>query len=220
MKFSTWPENSMNLNLKIVNTVPKKNDVQISGNKAEALKGLYNKLEKFDKFPFKAYAKNLVFSDGNADADLMLIGEAPGEDEDKEGKPFVGRSGKLLSSFLETLGFDRSKYYITNIINWRPPGNRTPTPEEIELAKPFVIEHIQIIKPKLIITVGSVALKALGITQGITMAQGKLFEVELAGKVYRVFPVYHPSYALRMPSKKRDLWLSLLKMEEELAKIK
>lgn len=190
--------------------------------KQNALDALRAKLESFDKLQFKVHANNLVFSDGNSNAKLMLIGEAPGEEEDKLGKPFVGKSGKLLSQFLESIvdeggKYDRTRYYITNIIPWRPPGNRTPTADEVELMRPFVLEHISIIDPVLIVPVGAVALKAMGL-DGITSKQGKLHQVDLGSIVglRNIFPVYHPSYALRVPSKKRDLWLSLLKMQEVL----
>lgn len=206
--------------------------------KAKKLYQLSEKLKQFEGISFKnppsfvqsdfiqpSFVKpnfvqpNFVFSDGNYNSKLMLIGEAPGEEEDKLGKPFVGKSGMLLNGYLEALHFDRTKYYITNILPWRPPGNRTPTAEEIEKMKPFVIEHINIIEPKLIVTIGAVALNALGIHEGITKMQGKLCEIMIEDKHYKVFPIYHPSYCLRMPSKKRDLWRSLLKMQEIYAKL-
>ncbi len=188
-----------------------------NSSKQELLEALRLKLDSINGISFKSFA-NLVFADGNIDSRLMLVGEAPGEEEDKEGKPFVGKSGKLLTRFLELIvddngPYDRTRYYITNILSWRPPGNRTPTLEEIEIMKPYVIEHINIIDPLLIVPVGAIALKALSL-QGITSSQGKLHKVMLGGIERNIFPVYHPSYTLRMPSKKRDLWISLLKMRE------
>jgi len=193
--------------------------------KSKALDALRAKLDSFDKLPFKIHAHNLVFSDGNCNARLMLIGEAPGEEEDNLGKPFVGKSGKMLSQFLEAIvdeggKYDRTRYYITNILPWRPPGNRTPTADEIDLMRPFVLEHINIIDPVLIVPVGAVALRAMGLDR-ITNKQGKLHQVDLGpvARLRNIFPVYHPSYALRVPSKKRDLWLSLLKMREVLKEL-
>jgi|GEM_PF-771415 len=185
--------------------------------KAELLK-LRSKIANFREFSFIDIAKNLVFSDGNPFSKLMLIGEAPGQEEDESGKPFVGRSGRLLSNLLEEIGLNRGNYYITNVVYWRPPANRTPTLEEIDKMRPFLHEHIQIVDPELIITVGAIATKALEIEIGISKAQGNIFEKPIFGRNYRVFPVYHPSYALRLPPKKKELWLSLLKMYEILQK--
>lgn len=228
MMITHWPEFAFKNQRFARNVSAKKNhEVEIvepvSSSKTQALENLRAKLVAFDGLSFKKFATNLVFSDGNRDSRLMLVGEAPGEEEDKEGKPFVGKSGKLLTQFLEAIEdeggkYDRSRYYITNIVNWRPPGNRTPTFDEITLMKPFILEHINIIDPLLIVPVGAVALKAMGL-DGITNSQGRLQKVELGGVVRNIFPVYHPSYALRMPSKKRDLWLSLLKMRQEFKKL-
>lgn len=192
----------------------------IQDSKLAKLQALNAKMQQFDEIQFKIYANNLVFADGNPNSKLMLIGEAPGEEEDKLGIPFVGKSGQLLTSMLETIKdengkYDRSHYYITNIIPWRPPGNRTPTVQEASSMLPFVFEHIDIIDPLLIVLVGSVAFKAIASSHlSITQAQGNAFDLEINGKMRKVFVIYHPSYALRISSKKRDLWLSLLKMHE------
>lgn len=179
-------------------------------NKQQKLDILKSEMQLFNHIPYKGYAKNLVFADGNPDSGLMFIGEAPGEDEDIQGLPFVGKSGQLLSYFLSEIGLTRKDYYITNIINWRPPANRTPTSDEISLMLPFVKKHIEIIEPKLIVLVGSVALKALlPPHKSITAAQSNFFESEL-GEFY---VIYHPSYALRLSTKKKDLWQSILKLK-------
>lgn len=186
---------------------------QTLSDKQIKLDKLKKKMENFEGIAFKAFA-NLVFANGNIDSKLMIIGEAPGQEEDIQKKPFVGRSGTLLSSLLNNIGFNIANCYITNFVNWRPPGNRTPTALEVEFMKPFIFEHIEIIKPKLIITVGAISTKGLGIATGITFAQGNLHQVEINNSIYNIFPVYHPAYCLRLPAKKRELWLSLLKMHE------
>lgn len=198
---------SASINSKISSLI-KEEDSQ----KASKLEQLKEKISKFDQFSFIDCAKNMVFSDGNMNSKLMLIGEAPGQEEDETGKPFVGKSGRLLSDLLIELGLDRSKYYITNVVYWRPPSNRTPTAEEIQTMKPFLLEHISIINPDLIVTVGASATKAMEIEQGITKAQGNVFLKEINGTQRKIFPIYHPSYALRLPMKKKDLWISLIKM--------
>lgn len=189
-----------------------------NSNKMKKLNDLRKRLENFDEFDFKQFS-NFVFADGNACSNLMFIGEAPGQEEDRLLKPFVGRSGKLLTLMLEELGLTRDKYYIANVVPWRPPNNRTPTNEEIEKMQAFLYEHINIIEPSLIITVGAVSSKALGVLPSITMAQGRLHEVVLNGRRYKVFPVYHPAYALRLSAKKKELWQSFLKMFQIYSKL-
>ncbi len=213
--------------------------------KQSKLDELKSEIGKFDKFSYIDMVNNLVFCDGNPDSKIMFVGEAPGEEEDIQGKPFVGRSGQLISKFLEELGYDRTKYYITNVVYWRPPGNRTPFDEEITAMVPFLLKHIEIIEPDYIVTIGAVASRALGITMGITKAQGNFYEMNLDTIIKKdstnidsnifnqttqensdqnqrskrlIFPVYHPSYALRLPAKKKDLWLSLLKLDDAVNK--
>jgi len=179
----------------------------ITQNKNEKLIELKKSMQKID-LEFKNNANNFVFNDGDINADIMLIGEAPGEEEDKEGIPFVGKSGKLLRYFLKEANF--KNYYITNIIPWRPPNNRTPEKSEIILMQPFIKKHIEIIAPKIIIPVGATALKALEINESITNTQGIIHNSSIGA----IFPIYHPSYALRVPEKKKELWLSLLKLKQ------
>lgn len=215
-----WP--SYGLSLKNFDfSKPDKNIVQekevvpkiipsVNSNKQKLLDELKLEINNIDDIQFKFCAQNLVFSHGNIDSKVMLIGEAPGEEEDKQGIPFVGRSGKLLSLFLETSGFDRSNYYITNVIPWRPPGNRTPSKEEIEIMKPFVLKHIEIIQPEIIVTVGATALKTLYGDCVISKLQGTFLDF---GK-FKIYPIFHPSYALRVPVKKKELWFSILKLKK------
>lgn len=167
----------------------------------------------FEGCSIKKTATNTVFADGNPKSRLMLIGEAPGADEDIKGIPFCGVSGKLLDKMLAAIGCDRTNYYITNTLFWRPPGNRQPNPEEIAMCKPFLEKHIDLIDPELIVLVGGVAAKALLATeQGITRLRGKnyTYKTPYKDKVYKVAIIYHPSYLLRQPGNKRVTWQDLL----------
>jgi DNA polymerase len=184
---------------------------------------VYTKLEELKKeflscrnnSMFDQFSNKLVLSDGNPESGLMFVGEAPGEQEDIEGKPFVGRSGQLLTRFLEDLELNRNQYYITNVIPWRPPNNRTPASTEIDVVKSMLFKHIEIISPKLIVAIGAVATKIFDIQSNISDAQGNIFETPYG----KVFCIFHPSYALRAPMKKKDLWISLLRLKLILQKM-
>jgi uracil-DNA glycosylase family 4 len=186
---------------------PKAAEITKNSLKEEKLLKLKEKIQNEAQISFKKLAKNFVLNSGSPDATIMVIGEAPGEQEDIQGIPFIGKCGQLIRHFLEEAGID--DIYITNTVNWRPPNNATPTIEEIAIMKPFLREHIKIIEPKLIICVGATSLKALEINEPITRAQGNFFESELG----LVYPVFHPAYALRLPSKKKELWESFLKLK-------
>jgi uracil-DNA glycosylase family 4 len=148
----------------------------------------------------------LVFGAGNANADLMFVGEAPGATEDKTGLPFVGRAGKLLDELLADVGLERGDVFITNVICCRPPGNRDPLPEEIEACKPYLYKKIELIQPKVICTLGNFATKLLtGEPTGITKVHGQPQEREVAGRVVKLFPIFHPAAALRTDSVKQLL---------------
>ena len=174
----------------------------------------------FDGCALKATATRLVFADGNPAAKVMLIGEAPGADEDRQGKPFVGVSGQLLDRMLACIGLDRTSTYITNILFWRPPGNRTPTTAEVAACLPFVERHIELVAPKLLVLVGGAAAKALLNTQeGIIKLRGRWFEYQRPGlpKPVPVIATFHPAYLLRSPGQKRDAWRDLLAVKQRLA---
>lgn len=186
---------------------------------ARSLDELRAALESFDGCPLKATATNLVFADGNPAARVMLVGEAPGGDEDRVGRPFVGVSGQLLDRMLAAVGLDRTQVYITNVIFWRPPGNRTPTPAEVAACLPFVERHIELVGPELLILAGNAAAKTLLLrNEGITRIHGKWFEYQTAGMSRPVptLPIYHPAYLLRAPAQKRDAWRDLLQIRERL----
>lgn len=168
-------------------------------------------------------ATTLVFADGNPAAPLMLIGEAPGAEEDREGKPFVGASGRLLDRMLATIGLDRhgegwGAFYVTNILAWRPPGNRNPTDSEVALSLPFVRRHIALVKPRLILLLGAVAVRSLtGAREGITRVRGRWFEVPVEGAgAVPALATLHPAYLLRNPGAKKDAWADLVALRERL----
>jgi len=184
---------------------------------SETLEALKAKVQSFP-CALRETAISTVFSDGNPKARVMVIGEAPGAEEDQQGIPFVGQSGQLLMKAFEAVGLSRVQdLYITNIIAWRPPGNRTPTPAEIALCLPLVRQHIALINPDFIVCVGAVATAAiLGTTNGISKLRGKWQAYPLAGKQAQVLPVYHPAFLLRSPSRKKEMWFDFLALKAKL----
>ncbi len=175
------------------------------------LEALREAMGAFDACPLKHTAKNLVFADGNPNASVMLVGEAPGRDEDIGGLPFVGRSGQLLDRMLGAIGLDRTGVYITNVLPWRPPGNRQPTPVEQAMCAPFVERHIELVAPKLLLLVGGVSAKQmLGTSTGIMKLRGKWGNVQVGSLEIPALPIFHPAYLLRQPAQKRLAWRDLL----------
>jgi uracil-DNA glycosylase len=173
----------------------------------EALRAL---LEKFDGCALKNTATRLVFADGNPEARVMFVGEAPGRDEDIEGLPFVGRSGKLLDRMIAAIGLDRTKVYIANVIPWRPPGNRTPTPQETQVCLPFIRRQIELADPDVLVTLGNPSTQALLATrEGIMRSRGKWLEYHTGTRTIRAMATFHPAYLLRSPSYKRMSWQDL-----------
>ncbi|MEN3974421.1 uracil-DNA glycosylase [Emcibacter sp. SYSU 3D8] len=183
-----------------------------------SLDELREALSSFDLCPLRATATNLVFADGNPDAGLMLIGEAPGADEDRQGLPFVGASGKLLDRMLAAIGRDRTTAYITNTIFWRPPGNRTPTQLESALCMPFLERHIELVRPKVLLLVGKQAAGVvLETADAITRLRGKWKTYTKSGLDVPVMPTYHPAYLLRHAPAKREAWRDFLDVKNRLA---
>jgi len=173
----------------------------------EALRAL---MEKFDGCALKSTATQLVFADGNPLARIMFVGEAPGRDEDLEGLPFVGRSGKLLDRMIAAIGLDRSKVYIANVIPWRPPGNRTPTPQETQICLPFIQRQIELVDPDVLVTLGNPSTQTLlGTREGIMRTRGRWFDYDTGTRVIRALPTFHPAYLLRSPAYKRLSWQDL-----------
>lgn len=179
--------------------------------KATTLQELREIMEGFDGCNLRLTAKSMVFADGNPEADLMLVGEAPGRDEDLQGLPFVGRSGKLLDRMLAAIGRDRTSAYISNVIPWRPPGNRDPSPLETEICRPFIERHIELVSPKVLVTLGNPSTKLLLRTSStITRLRGKWAQHHTpGGKEIATMPSLHPAYLLRNPAHKKLAWKDL-----------
>ena len=174
---------------------------------AEPLRTL---LEGFDGCALKSTATRLVFADGNPQARTMFVGEAPGREEDIEGLPFVGRSGKLLDRMMGAIGLDRTTAYIANVIPWRPPGNRTPTPQETQICLPFVQRQIELVDPDVLVTLGNPSTQTLlGTRDGIMRTRGRWFDYDTGSRKIRALATFHPAYLLRSPSYKRLAWQDL-----------
>jgi len=174
-------------------------------------------METFDGCALKDTATNLVFADGNPDARLMIIGEAPGREEDRLGKPFVGQSGQLLDRMLGAIGLDRSSVYISNVLPWRPPGNRKPTHQEIAICLPFIERHVELAGADIVLLTGGTAVAALlGRPEGITRIRGRWLKFRAGQKDVAAMATFHPAYLLRQPGQKREVWQDLLKIQSRL----
>ena len=172
----------------------------------EKLVELYKEVESCTRCPLYETRTKAVFGAGNADADLMFVGEAPGADEDRQGLPFVGRAGQLLNQLLEEIGMSRDDVFIANVLKSRPPGNRDPQPLEIEACRPYLFEQVRLIEPKVVCTLGNFATKLLsGSPVGITKVRGTPQVRELGGRMVFLLPLLHPAAALRTPSMKETL---------------
>jgi DNA polymerase len=184
---------------------------------AKTLAELRAAIEAFDGCALKATAASTVFGDGNPAAPIMFVGEAPGGEEDRHGVPFVGPAGKLLDKMLAAIGIDRTGAYITNLLPWRPPGNRNPTDAEIAACLPFIERHIELVSPRVLVFVGGASAKALlGTSEGIMKLRGRAFQYESAGMV-RPIParaIFHPAYLLRTPAQKRESWIDLISIKK------
>ena len=193
-----------------------------SAQSCHTLVELKSALMKFDGCELKRYATNTVFADGDPSGKIMLVGEAPGRDEDLQGLPFVGRAGQLLDRMLVEIGLNRRKVYITNVLNWRPPQNRDPTPEEAASCLPFLHRHIELADPKLLILLGAVSVRhVLGINDGIMRLRGKwhLYQSVALNRAIPVMPTLHPAYLLRQPAAKRLAWRDLLAIQEKIGQL-
>lgn len=176
-------------------------------------------LAAFDGCPLSTTATNLVFADGNPDSGLMLVGEGPGAEEDRAGLPFVGASGQFLDRMLASIGLDRTAYYITNLIPWRPPGNRNPTDQEIVVCLPFLLRHIALVRPKRLVLLGNMSVQSvLGTKTGITRMRGRWVEARIEGLAAPVpaLPMLHPAYLLRNHGAKREAWADMIALRRAL----
>jgi uracil-DNA glycosylase family 4 len=175
-------------------------------------------LENFQGCGLRATATRLVFADGNPQARVMFVGEAPGYEEDISGRPFVGRSGKLLDRMMEAIGLDRTKAYIANVVPWRPPGNRTPTPQETAICLPFIRRQIELADPDILVCLGQPATQTLlGTREGITRTRGRWFKYDTGTREIRAMATLHPAYLLRQPLQKRLAWRDFLALKKALA---
>jgi len=188
--------------------------------RAASLDELRAALERFDGCNLRTTAKRLVFADGNPRARVMLIGEAPGREEDEQGLPFVGRSGRLLDRMLAAIGLDRTSVYIANVVPWRPPGNRTPTPQETEICKPFIARQIQLVDPDVLVFLGGAAAAAIaGTSEGILRLRGRWLDHDGGGRRIRALATLHPAYLLRQPIQKRLAFRDFLALKRALAEM-
>ena len=188
----------------------KKESFEITADKADNLEKLRKSIHNIKNCNLKKNATNMVFGDGNPKSRIMLIGEAPGANEDKEGLPFVGRAGALLDKMLAAIDLDRKKVYISNIINYRPPDNRRPTEEEINRYLPFITKHIEIINPKILVLLGSTAMNALiGSEIVISKMRGKWIQKKFGNCKTSVIITFHPAFLMRQPAQKKMAWIDL-----------
>ena len=199
----------------------KKDNFEISVDKAGNLERLKKSILNIKNCSLKNNATNMVFSDGNPKSKIMLLGEAPGSNEDQEGIPFVGRAGNLLDKMLASIDLDRKNVYISNIINFRPPENRRPTEEEMIRYLPFVKKHIEIISPKILILLGSTAMNALiGNDVVISKVRGQWIEKEFGKCKTSVIVTFHPAFLMRQPTQKKLAWVDLKMIRDKKAKLK
>ena len=210
-----------NVLLPLENPIIAQEDASQRAKQVFTLAELKETMQQFEGCSLKRTAMNLVFGDGNPASSIMFIGEAPGADEDRQGLPFVGMSGQLLDKMIAAIGLDRSSTYITNILPWRPPGNRKPTTNEVTVCLPFIRRHIEIVAPRVLVLVGGTAASALlGRAEGITRLRGKWSiyrgNEEHAGSEIPCMPIYHPAYLLRQPALKRGAWQDMLAIKERM----
>jgi len=192
-------------------------DARAQARAAASLAELHGILERFEGCELKRHAKQLVFADGNPDANIMFVGEAPGREEDLEGRPFVGRSGKLLDLMMKAIGLDRTNVYIANIIAWRPPGNRTPTPQESQICLPFILRQIELVDPDVLVCLGGPSSQTLlGFTDGIMRTRGRWLTFNTGTRDIRAVATLHPAYLLRQPLHKRLAWRDFLAIKKAL----
>ena len=174
-------------------------------------------LDAFDAGALSDGARQAVLARGNPDAPLMILGEAPGAQEDRDGLPFVGRSGQLLDRMLAAIGLGADESYIANVCFWRPPNNRKPDPAELELCRPFVLRHIQLAQPKVLLLTGGVSMEVMTGVKGIMRNRGQWQSVNVGGEDIPALPIYHPAFLLRQPALKAEAWRDLLSLREKLA---
>jgi DNA polymerase len=193
-------------------------EARVLAAQAQTMDELRAVMDAYDGCGLKLRATQLCFADGNPEAEIMLVGEAPGSEEDLQGKPFVGRAGQLLDRMLAAIGLDRTKVFIVNTVPWRPPGNREPSPEEMALCQPFLYRQIELVAPKILVTLGNVPTKALfSTTVGITRMRGQWKQLTLGSHTVRAMATLHPAYLLRQPAIKQLAWRDMLSLKQAIA---
>ena len=217
-------DNKLVYNNKSLNRYKKDIDKNLTNNSKDRLTQLAElkiKINSIRNCELKKSATNLVFSDGNPFSEIMIIGEGPGANEDKEGKPFVGRAGKLLDKMLESIKLNRKNVYISNVVNFRPPMNRRPTDEEIKRYLPFLVKHIELINPKILLLLGSTALNALvGNEVVISKARGKWINKKIGSANPEVIASFHPAFLMRQPDQKKYAWEDLKMIRKKMSQLK
>ena len=209
LKYYEFLNYNLIYNNKAINRYNRDN-FELSEEKSKKLDLLKKSIINLKNCDLKKYAQNIVFSDGNPKSKIMLIGEAPGANEDQEGLPFVGRAGQLLDKMLSAINLDRKKVYISNIVNYRPPENRRPTEAEIKRYLPFISKHIEIINPKILVLLGSTAMNALiGDAIVISKMRGKWIEKQFGSCKTSVIITFHPAFLMRQPAQKKLAWIDL-----------
>ena len=217
--------NLINANL-LLSDIPLKRSVDnittaFDGTKARKLETLKKNIRLIKDCELKKNATNLVFGNGNINSKIMIIGEGPGAQEDAEGEPFVGRAGKLLDKMLEAIQLNRTKVYISNVVNYRPPANRRPTEEEIVRYLPYLRTHIEIINPKILILLGSTALNAIiGNKEVISRARGKWLQQEIGAVKPWIIASFHPAFLMRQPEQKKLAWIDLKMVRDKIKNLK
>lgn len=187
---------------------------------ASTLEALRAAMDAYDGCLLKKRATQLVFADGNPEAEIMFVGEGPGEQEDLVGKPFVGRAGQLLDRMLGAIGLDRTKVHIANMVPWRPPGNRDPTPEELALCAPFLHRQVELVAPKVLVTLGNVPTRALfGTTVGIMKMRGQWKDLTIGSHTMPALATFHPAFLLRQPGSKALSWRDLLSLKARMREL-
>ena len=220
IKYYKFINHNLIYNNKAINRY-KKDNFEISADKAENLKRLKKSISNIKNCNLKAAATHMVFSDGNPKSKIMLIGEAPGSNEDQEGLPFVGRAGVLLDKMLASINLNRNNVYISNIINYRPPDNRRPTDEEMNRYLPFIKKHIEIINPKILVLLGSTAMNALiGNDVVISKVRGQWIEKKFGQCKTSIIITFHPAFLMRQPTQKKLAWVDLKMIRDKKSNLK
>ena len=193
----------------------------IKTSKDRELQELRNEIEKIKNCELRKGANNIVFSDGNPNSKIMIVGEGPGANEDLEGMPFIGRAGQLLDKMLLSINLSRRNVYITNVVNFRPPENRSPTKDEIQKYLPFLIRHIEIINPKILLLLGSTALNTIvGDEEVISKVRGKWIEKKIGKCKASVIVSFHPAFLIRQPAQKAMSWIDLKMINKKITELK